>query len=54
MMCIWWDNGGGDFGILNRRSNPVSWTWPTIAQAPVRGASNAAQAATEPPKENIP
>jgi endoglucanase len=52
MMCIWWDNGGGDFGILNRRSNPVSWTWPTIAQALVRGASNAAQTATEPPKEN--
>jgi endoglucanase len=38
---IWWDNGGGDFGLLNRRTNPVTWRWPTVAQAIVRGASNA-------------
>jgi endoglucanase len=48
---IWWDNGGGDFGILNRRSNPVSWTWPTIAQALVRGASNATPPGSQPPNE---
>ncbi|MBN1307655.1 MAG: glycoside hydrolase family 5 protein [Chitinispirillaceae bacterium] len=41
MLPIWWDNGGRDFGILNRRANPPSWTWPTIAEALVRGASNA-------------
>jgi endoglucanase len=41
MMPIWWDNGASDFGILNRKTNPPSWTWPTIAQAIVRGANNA-------------
>jgi endoglucanase len=41
MLPIWWDNGATDFGILNRKSNPPSWTWPTIAQALVRGANNA-------------
>lgn len=41
MLPVWWDNGANDFGILNRKSNPPSWTWPTIADALVRGASNA-------------
>ena len=41
MLPIWWDNGANDFGILNRHSNPPSWTWPTIAEALVRGASEA-------------
>jgi endoglucanase len=48
MTSIWWDNGGRDFGILDRRASPVSWTWPTIAQALVRGA----ESASEPPKED--
>jgi hypothetical protein len=50
MATVWWDNGGNDFGILNRRSDPVSWKWPTIADALVRGASSAAVAATQPSK----
>jgi endoglucanase len=29
---------------------PVSWTWPTIAQALVRGASNADATTNQPPK----
>lgn len=40
MLPVWWDNGASDFGILNRKANPPSWTWPTIAQAIVRGANN--------------
>jgi len=48
MPAIWWDNGGGDFGLLDRRLNPVSWRWPAIAQALVRGASNAVVIANEP------
>ena len=49
MATVWWDNGGRDFAILNRRANPVTWTWPTIAAALVRGASTATPPA-EPPK----
>ncbi|MBN2037377.1 MAG: cellulase family glycosylhydrolase [Chitinispirillaceae bacterium] len=41
MLPVWWDNGARDFGLLNRKSNPISWVWPTIAQALVRGANNA-------------
>jgi endoglucanase len=41
LLTIWWDNGASDFVILNRKTNPPSWTWPTIAQAIVRGANNA-------------
>jgi endoglucanase len=41
MLPIWWDNGAQDFGILNRQTNPPSWTWPTIAEALVQGASEA-------------
>ena len=48
MPAIWWDNGNSDFGLLNRRSNPVSWKWPAIAQAIVRGASNAVTIASGP------
>jgi endoglucanase len=50
MATIWWDNGGRDFGILNRRADPVTWTWPTIAEALVRGASTATPPAAEPAK----
>jgi hypothetical protein len=50
MPTIWWDNGGRDFALLNRRSNPVTWTWPTIAQALVRGASNATKPGSDPAK----
>jgi len=45
MTPVWWDNGGGDFGILNRRSNPISWKWPTIAEALVKGATEATKPA---------
>ena len=57
MVAVWWDNGGGDFGLLNRKATPVSWKWPTIAEALVKGAEAAtpeavkaaAQAATTQP-----
>jgi endoglucanase len=39
-MCpVWWDNGGGDFGLLNRRANPPSWTYPTIVAALKEGST---------------
>lgn len=44
-MCpIWWDNGGMDrgsdnFGLLDRRANPPTWAFPTIASALVAGAN---------------
>jgi endoglucanase len=41
MLSIWWDNGAHDFGLLDRRANPPRWTWPSIAEALVRGASEA-------------
>ena len=41
MLPVWWDNGAVEFGILNRKSNPPSWTWPTIAEALVKGANDA-------------
>jgi endoglucanase len=41
MLPVWWDNGGTDFGILDRKANPPAWKFPTIAQALVRGAGNA-------------
>jgi endoglucanase len=50
MATVWWDNGGRDFAILNRRANPVTWTWPTIAEALVRGASSATPPAAAPAK----
>jgi endoglucanase len=37
MLPVWWDDGG-DFGLLNRKTNPPSWEFPTIAQAVVDGA----------------
>ena len=37
MVAVWWDDGAG-FHILNRKSSPVSWAYPTIAQALADGA----------------
>jgi endoglucanase len=38
-MCpIWWDNGGSDFGLLNRSASPPSWTYPTLVSALIDGA----------------
>jgi endoglucanase len=43
-MCpIWWDNGGNDFGILNRNANPPAWTYPTIVSALIDGAKAGAK-----------
>jgi endoglucanase len=46
MVPIWWDDGGtmegsNGYGILDRRSTPPSWAFPTIAQALVNGANSA-------------
>ena len=39
-MCpIWWDNGGSDFGLLNRKANPPSWTFQTVVTNLVAGAT---------------
>jgi endoglucanase len=39
-MCpVWWDNGGSDFGILNRKANPPTWSYPTVAAALQAGAT---------------
>lgn len=39
-MCpVWWDNGGTDFGILDRKANPPSWIYPTIVSALMSGAT---------------
>ncbi|MBN2188069.1 MAG: cellulase family glycosylhydrolase [Chitinispirillaceae bacterium] len=51
MLPVWWDDGG-DFEILNRTSNPVSWTYLTIAQALCNCASSVTATAPEPPGEN--
>lgn len=58
MLPVWWDNGARDFGILNRNSRPPSWTWPTIAEALVRGAeavpiAHHRQSAAYVPKEVV-
>jgi endoglucanase len=37
MVPVWWDDGAG-FHILNRKANPPSWDYPTIAQALMDGA----------------
>lgn len=39
MLPVWWDDGAG-FHLLNRKSNPPSWDYPTIAQAIVNGAKS--------------
>jgi endoglucanase len=57
MLPVWWDNGATDslgFGILNRRSNPVSWYFPTIAQALCNCAANvtAVEDGYRPPSKN--
>jgi endoglucanase len=44
MLPVWWDDGGfagNGFGLLNRRANPPSWTYPTVAQALIDGAKSA-------------
>ena len=39
-MCpVWWDNGGTDFGILNRKATPPSWSYPTVMSALIAGAT---------------
>jgi endoglucanase len=39
-MCpVWWDNGGSDFGLLNRTTNPPSMTYPTIVAALKAGST---------------
>jgi endoglucanase len=41
-MCpIWWDDGNtsSGFGLLNRKTMPLVWTWPTIANALKTGAT---------------
>ncbi len=39
-MCpVWWDNGGSDFGLLNRKANPPTWTYPTIVSNLVAGST---------------
>ena len=43
MVPVWWDDGGltgNGYGILDRRSNPPSWQYPTIAQGLVNGATS--------------
>jgi endoglucanase len=37
MLPVWWDDGAA-FHLLNRKTNPPSWDFPTIAQAIVAGA----------------
>ena len=50
MVPVWWDDGG-QFVLLHR-TNPVSWTYPTIAQALCSCASSVTAAAPEPPGED--
>ena len=43
MLPVWWDDGGfagNGFGLLNRRANPPTWTYPTVAQALIDGATS--------------
>jgi aryl-phospho-beta-D-glucosidase BglC (GH1 family) len=39
MLPVWWDNGGRDFGLLNRKVTPPVWTYPTIVAALKEGAT---------------
>jgi endoglucanase len=52
MLAVWWDDGAG-FHLLNRKANPLSWDYPTIAQALADGAKAGVFPATdiEPSKE---
>jgi len=57
MVPVWWDDGGTGatgFGLLHRTANPVTWYYPTIAQALCNCASSVV-VAIEPvqSKENI-
>jgi len=54
MTTIWWDNGGGDFGLLDRKAKPVTWKWPTIAEALVKGADLATPDAIKKFMETAP
>ena len=38
MLPVWWDDGA-DFHLLNRKSNPPSWDYPTVMQAIIDGAN---------------
>jgi endoglucanase len=38
---VWWDDGAS-FHLLNRKNNPPSWDFPTVAQAIISGAKSAA------------
>jgi endoglucanase len=51
MVPVWWDDGG-NFRILNRTSSPVSWYYPTIAQALCNCASSVTAIVPDQPKEN--
>ena len=39
MLPVWWDDGAS-FHLLNRKTTPPSWDYPTIAQAIVGGAQS--------------
>ena len=39
MVPVWWDDGG-DFQLLDRKSNPPSWAYPEVARAIVDGAKS--------------
>jgi endoglucanase len=39
MVPVWWDNGAGDFELLNRKANPPTWYYPTIVSALLAGAT---------------
>jgi endoglucanase len=51
MVPVWWDDGS-QFEILNRTSSPVSWHYPTIAQALCNCAAAVTATVPEPPQEN--
>jgi endoglucanase len=51
MVPVWWDDGG-QFELLDRTSSPVSWHYPTIAQALCNCASSVTATAPEPTREN--
>jgi endoglucanase len=39
LLPVWWDDGAG-FHLLNRKTNPPSWDYLTIAQALINGAKS--------------
>jgi endoglucanase len=50
MVPVWWDDGS-QFVLLHR-TNQISWTYPTIAQALCNCAAAVTATAPEPPKES--